>query len=123
ILDVRAQDSNPSGSVPLLQRADATKPMVGVDLDGMGDDRLTLAEIAQAVVASRSPVKVLINAKAPPTELKLSANVAGTQAAGGKVTVSWPDVSRLTGFNSLSDTADADFSNILLPFSFDPNNP
>src|SRR5207253_2530422 len=42
---------------------------------------------------------------------------------GGKVTISWPDVSKLTGAGSLVVTADANFANVMLPFSFDPDHP
>jgi Ca2+-binding RTX toxin-like protein len=120
LLSVTAKDSNPSGAVPLLQRKDSSKPMLSVQLDGRGDDRLTLSEIGTAVSAAQLPFVVTTNAAVPSTTLTVASSIAGTPLAAGTVTVSWPDIAVPA---SLSVTADGTFQHAALPFAYDPANP
>ncbi|NHC44531.1 calcium-binding protein [Motilibacter aurantiacus] len=109
------------GPVPLLRRKDASRPMVAVDLvDRSGDGLVTLAELAAAVADAQSPVRVTVNATVPTTDLLVSGRVIGQQVAGGKVTLSWPDLADPAGFTV---TADDKYKHQLLPFSYDPKNP
>ncbi len=120
LLSVTAKDANSGGSVPLLQRKDPSKPMLSVQLNGRGDDRLTLAEIATAASATQLPFVATSNATVPSTALTVASTIAGVPVAAGTVTVAWPDISVPS---SLAVTADGTFQNTVLPFAYDPDNP
>lgn len=123
LLGVDLADDNASGPVTLLDRKDPTKPMLSIDLDGKGDDRLTLSELNTPSTTAQSPIKPTLNAKVPTFGLVATAKLGGAPIATGKVTIGWADLTALTGANSLQVTVDGDFTKTLLPFAFDPNNP
>ena len=124
VLSVNLKDTNAAGPVTLLQRKDATKPMVSVALvDPNNDGRVTLAELANAVGTKTMPVTASINATVPKTDLKVTVNAIGQPLAGGTISIAWPNVPDLTGSGALTVTADQDFDNIALPFAFDTSDP
>lgn len=120
LLAATVKDSNTGGSVPLLQRRDASKPMLSVQLNGRGDDRLTLHEIATAVAAAQLPFQVTVNAAVPSTTLTVASTIAGSPIAAGTVGVGWADI---TVPSQLTVTADTTFQRTVLPFAYDPANP
>ncbi|NHC13648.1 Calx-beta domain-containing protein [Motilibacter deserti] len=123
LLAVTVRDTA-NGAVPLLQRKDPAKPMVAIDLvDRSGDGVVTLAELGAAVATSQSPVSIAFNATLPATVLDVVGSLAGTPLATGKVTVSWPQVPDTSGSGAFKLTADAAFTNTLLPFAYDPDDP
>ena len=120
LLAATVKDGNAAGAVPLLQRRDAASPMLTVQLNGRGDNRLTLHEIATAAAAAELPFQVTVNAAVPSTTLSIASTIAGAPIAAGTVTVGWADV-RVP--SQLSVTADTTFQRTVLPFAYDPNNP
>ena len=122
IIDVTLVDQA-AGAVPLLSRRDPTFPMLVANIDGRGDDRLTLAEAAEAVGLADIPIDVIFNAKVPQTTLTATATVGGQDVATGTITFEWPDVTVFSGENGLLITADAEFKEWVLPLSFDLSDP
>jgi Ca2+-binding RTX toxin-like protein/nitrogen fixation protein FixH len=123
LLDLDLADDNAAGAVTLLDRKDATKPLLSIDLKGTidntpDDNRLTLKELATP--SAKAPFAVTINGKVPAFGLTADAKLAGTTFASGKVAIDWPDITVPSG---LKVTADANFRDNLLPFAYDPSNP
>ncbi|HMJ78599.1 MAG TPA: calcium-binding protein, partial [Iamia sp.] len=124
ILGIELADTNTSGPITLLDRKTATVPMLSVDLNGRGDDRLTLAEIAAPASGANATIKPTISAKVPAFGLLATAKLGGAPLASGRVDVVWNDITKLPGAtDGLTVSADAAFTNALLPFAFDPDNP
>lgn len=123
LLDLDLADDNAAGAVTLLDRKDATKPLLSIDLKGTvdatpDDNRLTLKELTTP--SAKSPFAVTLNGKVPAFGLNADAKLAGTTFASGKVAIEWPDISVPSG---LKVAADANFRDNLLPFAYDPENP
>ncbi|MCU1358213.1 MAG: alkaline phosphatase, partial [Acidimicrobiales bacterium] len=122
LLDVDLADDDATGPITLLDRKDATKPLLSVDLDGGADDRLTLSELNNPANITKT-IKPTLNAKVPTFGLNATAKLGGTPFAAGKVTIGWADLTALTGANSLQLAVDGNFQNTLLPFAYDASNP
>ena len=121
---VELRDSNANGAVSLLERKDASKPMLAVKfIDPNNDGRTTLAEMAAWVGNKQLPVSATINATVPSTDLLVTANAVGVPIASGKLTIAWPSVPDVTGSGALKITGDASFADTLLPFAFDTSDP
>ncbi|WP_421120939.1 hypothetical protein ACE2AJ_06535 [Aquihabitans daechungensis] len=123
LLDLDLADDNAAGAVTLLDRKDATKPLLSIDLKGTvdntpDDNRLTLKELTTP--SAKSPFAVTINGKVPAFGLTADAKLAGTTFASGKVSIEWPDITVPSG---LKVAADANFKDSLLPFAYDAANP
>ena len=123
LLDLDLADDNAAGAVTLLDRKDATKPLLSIDLKGTvdntpDDNRLTLRELTTP--SAKSPFAVTLNGKVPAFGLNADAKLAGTTFASGKVAIEWPDISIPAG---LKISADANFRDNLLPFAYDAENP
>jgi extracellular elastinolytic metalloproteinase len=121
-LAATVSDTNPSGPVTLLHRRDSTKPMLSVDLQGYGDNRLTLAELADSFTKTIPAANVTVNASVPPTGLSAKLLLGTTQLAGGALTMKWPDVTKLSGPDALAVIPDATYANgpLQLAFTQDP---
>jgi Ca2+-binding RTX toxin-like protein len=123
LLDLDLADDNTAGAVTLLDRKDATKPLLSIDLKGTidstpDDNRLTLKELTTP--SAKSPFAVTVNGKVPAFGLTADAKLAGTTFASGKVGIEWADI---TDPAQLKVVADANFKDNLLPFSYDKENP
>jgi Ca2+-binding RTX toxin-like protein len=122
VLSANVKDQSP-GSVTILRRHDAAKPMVALNIDGKGDDRLTLNEAAALVATADLPIDITVNTEVPTTVLTATASLSGIPIAGGTATISWPDVTTLDGPTGLNVTLDGSFTKTLLPFAFDQTDP
>ena len=130
-LSLKSIQGGAPGSVRILDRADASKPMIQLKLKPNADDKLTLKQIFDGFGSDSTPADPfsvldassasdIVNVAVPPFDLKAAASLNnGAQLVQGVAHVQWDNI--LTGTPQLS--ADGDFSSQLLAFDFDPSNP
>ena len=122
LLPVNIHVDNGSGAAQqLIAKRDPAKPLATIGISGPGP-WVSLADLLSGDTTKAS-VNADVNARLNTTTVTARATLGGTEVASGHVTVSWNDLTELSGVDGPHVTGDADYSASIARFIEAANDP
>ncbi len=116
-----ALDNGSGGAQNLIVKRDPAKSLAEVTISGP-QPWVSLADLLSGDPA-RASVNAQLNAALNPTTITARASLNGTELGTGHVTVTWNDLSKLSGVDGPKVTADASYGAAIARFAEAANDP